>query len=87
MNMLKTLTVLAFGSMLVIGCGGRQDEPATETDTPSAAVETPAPPPGDEVAPVDATGTMPSEEPDPAMSDTLPTAEEPPPMEPSPPND
>jgi hypothetical protein len=84
--MLKILTVLTFGSVLLIGCGGHQEESAAETETPAPAVETPAYPSGDEVAPVDATGTAPSNEPDPAMSDTLPTAEEPPPVEPSPPN-
>jgi PBP1b-binding outer membrane lipoprotein LpoB len=77
MNMLKTLTVLAFGSVLLAGCGANKDE--------SAAVETPAPPPEDTMYPADTTDTLPSDESDPAMSDTLPTAEEPPPLEPSPP--
>jgi hypothetical protein len=84
--MLKTLTIFAFGYLLLAGCGARQDESTAETDTPSPAVEAPASPPGDEVAPADTTDSMPSEVPDPAMSDTLPTAEEPPPVEPSPPS-
>ena len=77
MNILKTLAVLAFGSMLLAGCGEQKDE--------SAAVDAPASPPGDEISPADTTDTMPSDEADPAMSDTLPTTEEPPPPEPAPP--
>ena len=77
MNILKTLTVLAFGSVLLAGCGGHKDE--------SAAVEAPPPPPEDTMSPADTTDTLPSDEPDSAMSDTLPTDEEPPPVEPAPP--
>jgi PBP1b-binding outer membrane lipoprotein LpoB len=86
MNMLKTLTVLAFGSVLLAGCGANKDESAAETSTPSPAVETPAPAPEDTMYPADTTETMPSDESDPAMSDTLPTDDEPPPPEPAPPN-
>ena len=85
MNMLKTLIVLAFGSALLAGCGAKKDESAAQTDTPSPAVETPAAPPADEIAPADTTDTMPSDEADPAMSDSLPTDEKPPPPEPAPP--
>ncbi len=84
MNILKTLTVLAFGSVLLAGCGAKKDESAAQTDLPSPAVETPVP--EDTMSPADTTGTMPSEEPAPATSDTLPTTEEPPPTEPPPPN-
>ena len=83
--MLKTLAVLAFGSVLLAGCGAKKDESAAQTGTDSPAVETPAPPPEDTMSPADTTDTMPSDEPDPAMSDTLPTDEEPPPPEPAPP--
>ena len=85
MTILKTLTVLAFGSVLLAGCGASEDESATQADTPSPAVETPAPAPEDTMSPADTTDTMPSEEADPAMSDTLPTDEQPPPPEPAPP--
>jgi hypothetical protein len=85
MNMLKTLALLAIGSALLAGCGANKDESAAQTDTASPAAETPAVPSGDEMYPADTTDAMPSDEPDPAMSDTLPTAEEPPPTEPSPP--
>jgi hypothetical protein len=40
---------------------------------------------GDEMTPADATDAVPSDEADPAMSDTLPTAEKPPPTQPPPP--
>ena len=59
MDPLKRLTALAFGAVLLAGCGTDRDESAAQT--------------------------APAEEPDPAMSDTLPTAEDPPPTEPSPP--
>ncbi len=72
MSMFKALTALAFGSVLLAGCGADKDESAAQTDTPSPAAETP--------------GTLPDDTTDPAMSDTLPTAEEPPPTEPSPPS-
>ncbi len=85
MNILKTLTVLAFGSVLLAGCGANKDESSAQTGMPSPAVDTPAPPPEDTMSPADTTDTMPSDEPDPAMSDTLPTSEEPPPIEPAPP--
>ena len=85
MNMLKTLIVLAFGSVLLAGCGAKKDEPTAQTGTPSPAVEEPAPPPEDTASPAGTTDTMPSDEPDPAMSDTLPTDEQPPPPEPAPP--
>ena len=85
MNMLKTLTVLAFGSVLLAGCGANKDESAAETGTPSPAVESSAPPPEDTTYPADTTDTLPSDESEPAMSDTLPTDEQPPPSEPSPP--
>jgi PBP1b-binding outer membrane lipoprotein LpoB len=85
MNILKTLSVLAFGSVLLAGCGAKKDESTAETATPSPVVETPAPPPEDTMSPADTTDTMPSDEPDPAMSDTLPTDEQPPPPEPAPP--
>jgi PBP1b-binding outer membrane lipoprotein LpoB len=85
MNMLKTLALLAFGSVLLAGCGAKKDESAAQTDTDSPAVESPAPPPEDTMSPADTTDTMPSDEPDPAMSDTLPTDEQPPPPEPAPP--
>jgi hypothetical protein len=87
MNILKTLTVLAFGSVLLGGCGANKDESDAQTGTPSPAVETPAPPPEDTMSPADTTDTMPTDEPDPAMSDTLPTDEQPPPTEPAPPPD
>ena len=84
MNVLKTLTVLAFGSVLLAGCGAKKDESAAQTGTPSPAVETPAPP-ADTMSPADTTGTMPSDQPAPATSDSLPTDEQPPPEEPAPP--
>lgn len=76
MNNLKALCVLAFGSMLLAGCGANNDQPAAQTGPASPALETPAPLPED---------TMPPVEPDPAISDTLPKGEEPPPPEPPPP--
>ena len=85
MNMLKTLTVLALGSAYLVGCGANKDETAAQTDSASPAAETPAAPSGDEISPADTTDISPSEEPAPAMSDTLPTTEEPPPPEPAPP--
>jgi len=81
MNILKTLAVLVLGSAFLTGCGASKDESAAETDAPSPATETP----GDEVFPADTTDAMPSDEADPAMSDTLPPAENPPPTEPPPP--
>ena len=83
MNILKVLTLLAFGSALLTGCGANEDESATQADTPSPAVETPASSPEDTMSPADT--TVPSDEADPAMSDTLPTDEQPPPPEPAPP--
>ena len=80
--MLKILAVLTLGSAFLAGCGANKDEAAAEMETPSPAVETTAPAPGEEAGPADA---MPAEEPDPAMSDTLPTSEDPPPLEPAPP--
>lgn len=76
MNIQKTLAVLAFGSVLLAGCGANEDEPAAQTQPASPAVETPAPLPED---------TSPSDVADPAMSDTLPTGDQPPPSEPPPP--
>ena len=84
--MFKTLIALAFGSLLVAGCGAKKDEAAVQTDTPSPAMEEPAPLPEDTMTPADTTDAMPSDEPAPATSDTLPTTEEPPPTEPPPPN-
>lgn len=84
--MFKTLTVLALGSALLAGCGADKDESAAQADAASPAVETPAAPPEDVMSPADTTDTMPSGEPDPAMSDSLPTSEEPPPVEPPPPS-
>jgi PBP1b-binding outer membrane lipoprotein LpoB len=85
MNMVKTLAVLAFGSVLLAGCGAHKDESAAQTGAPSPAVETPAPPSEDTMSPADSTGTMPSDEPAPATSDSLPTDDQPPPEEPPPP--
>ena len=51
MNMIKTLTVLAFGSVLLAGCGADKDESAAQTDTASPAVETTAPPSEDTMYP------------------------------------
>ena len=85
MHMLKTLSVLAFGWVLLAGCGANKDESAAQTDAPSPTVETPDPLPADTTAPADATSTMPSDQPDPAMSDSLPTDDKPPPSEPAPP--
>ena len=82
MNMIKTVAVLAFGSVLLAGCGTQKDESAAESDTPSRAVETPNAP---EMDTADTTDTMPSDEPSPAISDTLPTDEDPPPVVPAPP--
>jgi hypothetical protein len=82
MNILKPVSVLAFGSMLLAGCGAKEDESAAQTETPSPAVETTS---EDTAYPADATGTTPSDEPESAMSDTLPTDEQPPPTEPAPP--
>ena len=85
MNTLKILTVLAIGSVLLAGCGAHKDESTAQTGAPSPAVETPAPPPEDSESPADATDAMPADEPDPAMSDSLPTDDKPPPTEPAPP--
>jgi hypothetical protein len=76
MNTLKTLYVLAFGSMLLAGCDANKNQPAAQTGPASPAIETPAPLPEDSIPP---------DEPDPAMSDTLPKGQEPPPPEPPPP--
>jgi len=91
--MVKTLTALAIGSVLLAGCGANKDDDATvQTDTPSPAAEPAAPLPEDTTSPADTTGVTPSDgmtpsdEPAPATSDTLPTTEEPPPSEPPPPN-
>ena len=83
--MLKTLALLTFGSVLLAGCGAGKDESGSQADTPSPAIETPAATPTDETSPADATDAVPTDEADPAMSDTLPTAEEPPPVVPAPP--
>jgi hypothetical protein len=80
MNLFKTLAALMLGSALLGGCGAQNDESAAQSETPSPAVET-----GEEMSPADTTDAMPSDEADPAMSDTLPTAENPPPTEPAPP--
>lgn len=85
MYILKTLAVLAFGSVLLAGCGANKDESAAETGTPSPAVETPDAVSEDTTSPADSTGMTPSDAPDPAMSDTLPTDDKPPPTEPAPP--
>jgi hypothetical protein len=85
MDILKKVTVLAFSSVLLAGCGAQNDESAAQTGTPSAADEAPIAPPEDTASPADTTDTMPSDEADPAMSDTLPTDEQPPPVEPAPP--
>ena len=85
MNTLKLFTVLAFGSVLLAGCGTHKDESDAQTGAPSPAVETPASPAEDSVSPADTTDTMPSDEAEPAMSDSLPTGDKPPPPEPAPP--
>jgi hypothetical protein len=85
MNMLKTLTVLIFGSVLLAGCGSHEDESAAQTGAPSPAAETPASPAEDSVSPADAADSMPSDQAEPAMSDSLPTGDKPPPPEPAPP--
>ena len=85
MYMLKTLSVVAFGSVLLVGCGGNRDDSAAQTDEPAPVVETPAPLPEDTTSPADTTGMTPLDQPDPAMSDTLPTDDKPPPTEPAPP--
>jgi hypothetical protein len=85
MNMLKTLAVLALGSAFLAGCAADKDESAAETETPAPVVDTPAASPTDEMAPADSTEGQPSDEPDSAISDTLPTTDEPPPPEPAPP--
>ena len=86
MMMLKTLMVLTFGSVLLAGCGANKDESAAQTGTPASAAETPASPPENDMAPADSTDTMPPGEEEPAMSDSLPTSEKPPPVVPAPPN-
>jgi hypothetical protein len=83
MNILKTLTVLAFGSVLLAWLRLEEGRLGCQTGTPSPAVETPAPPADDTMAPADTTGTMPSDQPAPATSDSLPTDEQPPPEEPA----
>ena len=85
MNTLKTLAALAFGSVLLAGCGAHQDESTAQTDESSAAAELPAPPADDSVSPADTTDVMPSDEPENAVSDSLPKTDKPPPVEPSPP--
>ena len=85
MNVLKTLPVLAFGSVLLAACGAHKDESTVQTDEPSPAVETPATPADDSMAPADTTEAMPSDEPSNAVSDSLPKTDKPPPVEPSPP--
>ena len=85
MNMLKTFAMLAFGSVLLAGCGSHEDESAAQTGAPSPAIETPTPPAEDAVSPADATEIVPSDEAGPAMSDSLPTGDKPPPSEPAPP--
>jgi hypothetical protein len=84
MAQLRKLTALAFGAVLVAACGAERDESAAQT-APAPDVEMQATTPDDTLSPADSTDTMPPDEPDPAMSDTLPTAEDPPPAEPSPP--
>ena len=85
MNALKILPVLAFGSVLLAGCGAHQDESTAQTDESAAAAELPAPPADDSVSPADTTDVMPSDEPENAVSDSLPKTDKPPPVEPSPP--
>jgi hypothetical protein len=85
MNMLKTLAVLALGSAFLAGCGADRDETDARTDAPSPAIDTPAVTPGEESPPAETTDAVPTDEADPAMSDTLPTAEDPPPVVPAPP--
>ena len=86
MDKLKILTALAFGSVLLAGCGAHKDESTAETGSTSPAVETPAPAPEDMTTPADSSG-IPSNEPAPASADTLPTDQQPPPEEgPPPPN-
>jgi hypothetical protein len=79
MKLPETFALLVLGSVLLAGCGTREDEAAAEPDAPAPAVETPA---------AEATDVPPADEADPAMSDTLPTDDDPPPVVPSPdPND
>ena len=85
MDTFKTLSALAFGSVLLAGCGANKDDAAVQADTPSPAVEMPAPPPDDTAYPADQPGALPSDEPAPSMSDSLPPGEQPPPPEPAPP--
>jgi hypothetical protein len=85
MGQLRKLTVLAFGAVLVAACGTEREDSAAQTAPPSSDAEMQATTPDDVLSPADSTDTMPPGEPDPAMSDTLPTAEDPPPAEPSPP--
>jgi hypothetical protein len=91
--MVKTLTALAIGSVLLVGCGAdRDNDDSTVRTDESPAAEPAAPLPEDTTSPADTTGMTPSDgmtpadEPAPATSDTLPTTEEPPPSEPPPPN-
>jgi PBP1b-binding outer membrane lipoprotein LpoB len=72
MNPLKPLALLAFSTLLLAGCNAHKDDTAAQTETPAPAADMPPPP-------TDPSSTMPSDEPAPASSDTLPTDEQPPP--------
>lgn len=84
MNIAKTFFVLAFSPVLLAGCDANRDDPADQTG-PVPAVEAPAPLPEDTTTPADSTDTLPPDEPDRSMSDTLPPGQQPPPSEPPPP--
>jgi hypothetical protein len=85
MNVLKTIPMLAFGSVLLAGCGAHQDESTAQTDESSHAVESPASPADDSSSQADTTDVTPSDEQENAVSDSLPKTDKPPPVEPSPP--
>lgn len=78
----KTAMWLLCGAALLSACDAQQDEPAAE---PTSEVEPTGSPPAAPGLPPPSDSTMPSEEPEPAMADELPTSPNPPPSEPKPP--
>lgn len=74
MNLIKPIALLAFGGVLLAGCG-QKDRAAEEAQLPDPATATETAPP-----PADPAYSMPNaDEPAPASSDTLPNESSPPP--------
>ena len=82
MKVLQSLAVLAFGGLLLAGCGPKSDEPDPAAADPAAADQTMAPPPASPTDMPPPTDTAPAD----PMAPSTRTAQEPVPEPAPPPN-